>query len=57
MKVKECVSKLANNGTKRCYDDRLKVYVNLQSALDRDVKNVTYHKGYGYEQTNAVIHI
>ena len=55
--VRQMVNMLNNIGTRKVFSDNKKMYVNNQDVWDVEVKNVTYHKGYGYAQVNAVLHI
>ena len=59
MTVRELVESMKVNGVKKIYDDKKKMYVkpNVTGVLNREVKDVTYHKGYGFKQTNVVLHI
>lgn len=57
MTVKETFKTLTNNGHKRVFDDSKGMYLELQKNWDKEVKEVTYHNGYGYAQVNAVMHV
>lgn len=57
MTVLECINSSENSGTIKVYDDRKKIYLNNQNALHKEVKRVTYHRGWGFKQVNAVIHV
>lgn len=57
MKVKDVIKCLDNNGRKQVYNIRTRKYEHNQDCWDNEVKSVTFHKGYGYKQINAVIRI
>lgn len=57
MTVKECIDMLENNGTRRVFDDKKKVFVDAYLVADREVIKVKYTDGYGYNQKDATIHI
>lgn len=57
MKVKKAINTMTNNGTRKVFNDKTKMYVPNQKCWNEEVKRISYHKGYGYKQVNAVIHI
>lgn len=53
--VREVVELLENLGTRDV--KKGKMYVDTRDNWNAIVKNITYHKGYGFGQINAVLHI
>lgn len=60
MTVREATEKLSKeiNGVIHVYNVRTKMYESHKNDInDEEVKKIRYHRGYGYNQINAVIEI